>query len=108
MASYKFDRSEKNATDDSQSHSVNASIAQMDQSDAKVVRNSSKNEGSLDNNLKPSDGKNFGKRLASYDDDLYPALMDSNRPRDEWNISHVRPDSQRATSPANAENLNNK
>ena len=28
-------------------------------------------------------------------------MMDSNRPRDEWNISHVRPDSQRATSPAN-------
>lgn len=32
--------------------------------------------------------------------------MDSNRPREEWNLSHVRPDSQRATSPANGENVN--
>jgi len=38
----------------------------------------------------------MGRRLASLDDEMYPAVLDSNRPRDEWNISHVQPETQPA------------
>lgn len=40
-------------------------------------------------------GKKSG--ITSLDDEMYPAIVDSNLPREEWNISHVRADSQRVS-----------
>ena len=70
---------------------------QVDASDTKVVSKSNKGsstktieEEKREDSKKEEDEDDYDKnRLASLDDDLYPNIMDSNRPREEWNISHV-------------------
>ena len=48
------------------------------------------------------------KKLTSQEDEMYPVMLDSNRPREEWNISHVKPDSQRLIDDKPVEDLKDK
>ena len=74
---------------------------QVDGSDRKVVTRSVTGSASQKNISEKNDesdqgSQKMGRRLASLDDEMYPAVLDSNRPRDEWNISHVQPETQPA------------
>lgn len=107
---------------------LNASQAQLDASDTKVVvrsgfTNNSNSQKAFEDDIKEEKGESkkiqmenvneeinlkepkrqmsdfTGKKsgITSMDDEMYPAVVDSNLPREEWNISHVRADSQRVS-----------